>query len=151
MVRPDPPVEASEIIVTPEDQKHRPNKGTIIAAGLNALDQMHDHGDRIGDTIWWGKFAGVTEEHDHLAEPGRKGCEHRWIRIPDPHPHNKRWSCTNDKCDAERVAELVLVMNVDDILCNVSQARRVDSGEVAVVRGKTSSGSTQHYIERKDR
>jgi co-chaperonin GroES (HSP10) len=150
LVRPLPPVEESEIIITPDDQKRRPNKGTIVAAGLTALDQLHDHGDRLGDLIWWGKFAGVMEEHDHLVTPGAKDCSHSWVRTPDPHPHNRSWECSQPKCGARRQAELLLVMNADDILANESLARRLEQGAVEILRSKTANGQTQHYIERKD-
>lgn len=150
MVRPLPAVEDSQLIVKPEDRKFLPNKGVLFMAGLSARDQMRDHGDELGDLIWWGKFAGVVEEWDHIEveTPKGKKCEHTWVRQPSPAENVKQWACD---CGSIRLAEHLLVMNVDDILVNESLQRRIENGEVSIARGKTASGSTQHYLDRKDR
>ena len=149
LVRPLPAIEASQLVVTPDDRKHLPNKGHIFMAGLNARDQMRDHGDEIGDLIWWGKFAGVVEEWDHLEEETAKGkkCEHTWARCPSHAENVRKWTCD---CGSVRLAEHLLVLNVDDILANETLQRRIEAGEIAISRGKTASGTTQHYIDRKD-
>ena len=148
MVKPAPPVQESDIIIKPEAYEYLPNKGVVVAAGLNALDTMYDHGDLIGDEVWWGKFAGVIEEWDHVIEEGAVKCnEHGWTAVASGQKNNRRWQCV---CGAIRLAEHMLVMNVDDLLANVSLERRLESGEVAIKRGKTPDGRTHHYIDRKD-
>jgi co-chaperonin GroES (HSP10) len=147
----DPPPEDSSVIITPDDQKHRPHVGRILAAGITALDTLHDHGHQIGDRIWWGKFAGVLEEWDRITEATKKAasCEHTWIRDKAPYDRVKVWKC--DHCLSTRRCDAIGVMNVDDILANESLARRLENGEVAVQRGQTATGKTQHFIDRKDR
>jgi len=149
LVRPLPAIEDSQLVVTPDDRKHLPNKGHLFMAGLNARDQMHDHGHELDDVIWWGRFAGVTEEWDHIEDETAKGkkCEHVWVRAPSGAENQKKWTC---ECGSVRLAEHLLVINVDDILANETLQRRIEDGKVSIARGKTSGGSTQHYIDRKD-
>jgi co-chaperonin GroES (HSP10) len=137
-------------LVIPGIAQARPNTGRIIAAGLNALDAMYDHGDQIGDEVWWGKFAGVIEEWDRIVEEGEghATCEHDWARRPSTGLNHGAWEC--EKCKSKRLASPLCVLNHDDILCNVSLRRRLESGNIAQARGKTSSGSTQHFMDRKD-
>lgn len=148
LVRPDPPIEESEVIIKPEAYQYLPNKGVLVAAGMAAMDTMWDHGDELGDTVWWGKFAGVIEEWDHIEDETKagKGCEHVWVAQASSHPKNRKWKC-ND-CDSTRVAEHMLVMNADDLLANVSLQRRLERGDVKLLRGATPDGRTRHYLER---
>lgn len=138
-------------LVIPEIAMHRPNIGTIIHAGLNALDAFYDHGDQIGDEIWWGKFAGVIEEWDRIIENGKgwATCEHKWDRGPSPGDRMSAWTCAH--CKSDRLAEPLIVINHDDILCNVSLQRRIESGQVSQTRGQTADRKTQHFIDRKDK
>lgn len=148
LVLPDPPDEESQLIVKPEDREYRPNKGRILAAGLRALDKLHDNGAEVGDEVWWGKFAGVMEEWDRLEAVTKKGetCDHSWVRAPlKNRPHDKKWTC---ECGSSRLASHILVLNVEDILANVSLQRRIENGVLRVIRGKLSNGATQHVIER---
>lgn len=151
LVRPAPPDEESQLIIKPDDQKYRPNKGEIVAAGLSARDKLHDQGGEIGDTIWHGKFAGVMEEWDHYEHMGKGAdkCQHVWTRSPAERPRDKKWSC--DACSSTRIAEHILVMNVDDILGNVTLQRRIDSGVISVKRGQTTGGRTQFYVNRNEK
>lgn len=147
LVRPNPPDDKSGDIHIPDIAKERPHTGVIIAAGLNARDLMHDHGHQIGDVIWWGKFAGVLEEWDHIIEDGKPCKGHDWNRLPSFVDRVSEWKCA---CGSLRRAEPVAVVNADDILCNVSLQGRIEAGEVSITRGKTSTGTTQHYLDRKD-
>ena len=154
LAKPNPPAKETDGgLVIPEIAMHRPNIGVIIHAGLNARDAFHDHGDQVGDEIWWGKFAGVIEEWDRVVEENPKDkCkigDHTWLRQPSPGDRMSAWSCS--MCSSKRLAEPLIVLNHDDILCNVSLQRRIESGEVAQVRGKLPDGRTQHYIDRKDK
>lgn len=146
LVKPAPPIQESDVIIKPEAYEYLPNKGTLIAAGLTAMDVMHDHDVRLGDEIWWGKFAGVIEEWDHIEDEG-KDHEHTWTARPSGHPRNRKWAC---ECKATRIAEHMLVMNVDDILADVTAQRRIENGLVEIRRGKTADGRTQHHVVRKD-
>lgn len=152
LARPNPPdKETDGGLVIPEIAMHRPNIGTIIHAGLNARDAFYDHGDQVGDVIWWGKFAGVIEEWDRIVEVGKghATCEHIWNRGPSPGDRMSAWDCGH--CHSKRIAEPLIVLNHDDILCNVTLQRRIENGEVSQERGQTSDKRTQHFIDRKDK
>jgi co-chaperonin GroES (HSP10) len=149
---PDPPKAESECgLIIPDSAMLLPHYGTILHAGLNARDAMYDHGDEIGDRVWWGKFAGVMEEWDRLIE--EKGayllCEHSWNRLASPGKNVHMFSCTH--CKSVRRVDPLVVMNHDDILCNVDAEKRMREGKQTQVRGKTASGATQHYINRGDK
>lgn len=147
LVRPNPPDEKAGELHIPDIAKERPHTGAILAAGLSAHDLMHDHGHQVGDMIWWGKYSGVIEEWDHIVEEGKPCKEHDWSRLPSPADRVSEWQC---RCGTMRRAEPVVVINADDILCNVSLQARIESGEVYIERAKTPSGVTQHRIDRKD-
>jgi co-chaperonin GroES (HSP10) len=137
-------------LTIPAIAQHRPHAGIIIHAGLNALDALYDHGDKVGDEIWWGKFAGVMEEWDRIVDEGKgwKTCDHRWDRQASPGKDQSAWTCGN--CGSKRLASPLCVLNHDDILCNVSLQRRIEAGEIAQKRGKTDGNRTQHFMDRKD-
>lgn len=152
LTRPTPPKEEENGIAIPEIAQQRAHFGTIVHAGLTARDTLYDQGHQIGDDIWWGKFAGVVEEWDHIIieGPTYKKCKaHDWARAKSPGDRMHEWKCSH--CESVRRAEPVIVMNVDDILCNVSLQRRMESGEVGIVRGKTVDGRTHHILDRKDK
>ncbi len=152
LAKPNPPAtETDSGLHIPEIALHRPNIGTIIHAGLNARDAFYDHGDQVGDEIWWGKFAGVIEEWDRIVENGKgwANCDHKWDRQASPGDRMSAWACAH--CHSKRLAEPLIVLNHDDILCNVTLQRRIEAGEVAQTRGKTPGGTTQHFIDRKDK
>lgn len=146
-----PQTETDGGLVIPRIAQHRPNMGRIIAAGLNALDAMYDHGDQVGDEVWWGKFAGVIEEWDRIVEEGKGAstCEHRWDRLPTEGTDHGAWTCGH--CKSRRLASPLCVLNHDDILCNVSLQRRIETGTIAQKRAKLADGkTTQHFMDRKD-
>ena len=146
-----PKEETETGLVIPAIAQHRPHMGRIIAAGLVALDNMHDHGDQLGDEIWWGKFAGVMEEWDRLTEEGKgaANCAHSWDRQPAPLKDHSAYQCS--VCKSKRLVSPLCVLNHDDILCNVSLQRRIEAGQMSQFRGVTSDGRTQHRIERHDK
>lgn len=49
-------------LIMVDDSNEAKHVGELVAAGLAALDVLHSHGIRVGDTIIWGKFAGVWED-----------------------------------------------------------------------------------------
>lgn len=152
LVKPFPPDEKAGDLHIPDIAKMRPNMGLILSAGLNARDTLYDHGHELGDEVWWGKFAGVIEEWDHILTegPGHRKCkEHDWARLANPGDRMSEWRCVG--CSSVRRAEPVIVLNVDDILCNVSLQRRMESGAISITRGKTATGATQHVLDRKDK
>ncbi len=145
MVLPDAPKKTTEGgIEIPEDAQRHANYGVVVAAGLKASDVLHDHGGRIGDRIWFGQYAGVIEEWDHIIKAGKKRCKHDWARAPEMFsPRRTGYRC---KCGAVRMQEPLLIMNVEDILANVTKAERVRSGETILVCGATAEGRTQHVF-----
>lgn len=146
MVLPDAPAKTTEGgIDIPDVAQRHANYGTIVAAGLKATDVLHDNGGRIGDRVWFGQYAGVIEEWDHVTKAGKKAdCEHDWARAPEfASPRRSGYKCS---CGAVRMQEPLLVMNVEDILANVTKAERVRSGETILVRGATAEGRTQHVF-----
>ncbi len=145
-----PKTETEGGLEIPSIAQQRPHMGRIIAAGLNALDAMYDHGDQLGDVIWWGKFAGVIEEWDRITEEGKgwRDCTHRWDRQPSQGREHNVWKCGN--CHSTRIASPLCVLNHDDILCNETLQTRIEAGEIRQARGKTAGNATQHYMDRKD-
>lgn len=148
LVRPDPPVDRSEGGLTiPDIAQQRGNKGRILSGGLSALDQNFDHGDRIGDRVWFGRMAGIWEEWDHIVEPGNsKKCKHEeWDRAPATADRTFAFKCA--ACGALRVQEPLLLMDADDIQANEDLADRMRERQVTVECGSTATGATQHrYI-----
>lgn len=147
MVLPDPVDEKAGVLYIPDIAKNRASYGTIIHAGLAARDQMYDNGHELGDHIWFGKFAGVWEEWDHIVADGKPGCEHAWSRGPSPGDRMEKYLCD---CGAERLKEPALIMTAADILVNETLEQRVRDGAVFVVRAETNDGKTCHVIRRRD-
>jgi chaperonin GroES len=150
LLLPDPPDELTDGgLHIPEIAQSRPFAGRVVAAGLKALDKLYDNETRIGDRCWWGKFAGVIEEWDHIVEDGKEACDaHSWERAPSPGDRIAAYSCR--ACSAVRWAEPLIVANVDDLLCNIDLADRLRSGAVDYVRAKLGDGFTQHVVDRHD-
>lgn len=151
LCEPMPPTEETIAgLHIPSVAQHRPHAGTIIHAGLNALDALYDHGDQIGDVIWWGKFAGVMEEWDRITEEGKgwATCAHSWDRAAGAGKDQSAFQCS--RCKSKRLVSPLCVLNHDDILCNESLQRRIEAGQCSQFRGVTSDGRTQHRIDRKD-
>lgn len=151
MVLPDPPPDKTEGgLAIPDVAQKQAAQGRIVDAGLKAHDILYDGGDRVGDFVLYGQFAGVWEEWDHLVKEGSDpDCEHDWVhRRLDNSFRRQGRECA--RCGAHRLQEPVLVMNVGDIQCNVSKAARVRSGELVLLRGQTIDGKTVHYYARRD-
>jgi co-chaperonin GroES (HSP10) len=149
--RQNPPDEESEGgVVVPEVAQHKPFAGVLIAAGLQAMDKLYDMGVEIGDEVWWGKFAGVMEEWDHIVESGNKiGCKHDWARHIVKRYGTQGFKCAT--CGAVRWIEPIVVGNVDDIMGSVQLAERIRSGKMIVKRGQEKdSGRTTYFIERRE-
>lgn len=150
MIQPDHVKEETETgLIIPEIAQKRANFGTIIHGGLKARDMLHDNGHQIGDHVWFGQFAGVWEEWDHITKLGDIGnCKHEdWSRAPSPGDRMQAFTCS--RCGAYRLKEPVLIMNVEDILANESLERRIESGDSGILPGKTADGVTQHFIARR--
>lgn len=151
LLLPDPPKEETDYkIHIPDIAKVRPNTGKLLAAGLLALDKLHDHGIEIGDQVIWGQFAGVIWEWDHIHEYGKKPCEggHLWSRAPSPRDRVTAAKC--ETCSTVRWTECVILANVDDIQASIGLGKRLRDGAVSYKRGKTTEGSTMHYIDREN-
>lgn len=159
LVRPNPPVtETVGGLEIPDIAQHQAHEGRIIAAGLKALDIMYDNGQQIGDHVIYGQFAGAWEEWDHIVKPGKDPkCAHEeWSRhSPSTIRDDKsKYRCSGyqcDSCGALRLQEPLLVMNVGDVLANVSKAARFRAGEMGTVIGTDkATGRTCHMIVRGD-
>lgn len=148
MVRQDePPEESVGGILIPQAAQIQARTGTILSAGLRAMDIMYDNGDQVHDRIEFGQFAGVWEEWDHIVKAGKKMCpdgvDHAWARRPAPGYRSEAYEC--DTCGAVRHREPILIMNVGDILTNITKAERLRSGELTL---KRYENPTVHKYER---
>lgn len=60
------PAEAEEVtlggIIIPDSAKEKPQKGTIVAAGIGTADEKMEL--KEGDTVLYGKYAGTEVEFD---------------------------------------------------------------------------------------
>jgi chaperonin GroES len=157
MVRPNPPITTTiGGLEIPDIALLQAHQGRIIAAGLKAMDIMHDNGQQIGDEVLYGQFAGAWEEWDHIMKPGNNpDCIHEeWSRHSPSsiRDEKSKYRCSGYRCDAcgaLRLQEPLLIMNVGDIMANVDKASRQRSGDMMVVMGHTIDGKTNHVILRK--
>lgn len=101
----------------PDTAQENYYRGKIVAAGLDALDLMRNHGIKLGDRVMWAKFAGVIEEGD-----------------------TERAEVTKD------VGKVVLV-GVKDLLGDFDLLARIDNGNAVAVTKENTLGQTQYYIE----
>ncbi len=149
MVVPDQPATRSKGgLHIPDIAQKQAMSATLIDAGLRARDILHDNGAQMGDKVLFGQFAGVWEEWDHITKEGRPECTHDWSRDSDRDGFRREaWACN---CGAERTQEPVLVMNVGDILANVSKAERLRSGEMTLHKARGFDGKTTHIYLRRD-
>ena len=151
MVLPDPPPDKTEGgLAIPDIAQKQASSGRILDAGLKAMDVLYDNGDRVGDVILYGQFAGVWEEWDHIVKDGNDPeCEHDWMHRKLENSFRRQGrECA--KCGAHRLQEPLLVMMVGDILANVTKAARVRSGEISLTRGTAIDGKTVYYYKRRD-
>ncbi len=175
LVREMPPESMSEGGLAVADvAKERLFAGWIVAAGLKALDIMHDCDDQLGDQIMYAKYAGVVGEWKHIVGRDDLACAHDsvWDHVAKPSatleglgskrdPEAvRKWSLVdggpNDNvtlrecrsCGTLMVTERVIVMNIDDIMLNIDAQERLEAGQTAVIPGVTEDGQTQHVIQR---
>ena len=135
-------------IVIPDSAKTNQFAGRILAGGLDALDKMIENDQRIGDDVLFAKFAGVVEELDHVVVKGNKDkCKHEWSRMDGGHNGRPAHKC---KCGAIRQMDGTVVLLIDDIILNVTQANRLRTGEVYIYLGVTADGKPQHVFKRKE-
>ncbi len=150
MVQPEEPQNETEgRLVIPEIAQRHANVGRIVAAGLKALDILVDNGGKVGDRIWFGQYAGVWEEWDHIVKAGGDAsCKHvEWSREPSLSGIRRNgYKC--DSCGALRKQEPLLIMNIGDVLANADKAERVRNGEVVLILGASFDGKTQHVYQR---
>ncbi len=101
----------------------------------------------MGDQIWFGKFAGVVEEWDHMTTEHVDCPFHVWSRMDCDVDKVEMYKC--DKCLGERKIEPIVILgSYDDCLCNVDLQRRIEGGIISIQRGVTPDKRTMHYVER---
>lgn len=151
MVLPDQPKDESDGgIAIPDIAMRVGTSATILDAGLRARDVLYDNGAKIGDKVLFGQFAGVWEEWDHLIKDGSDpSCDHDWAYDPTLKGF-RRQGRKCGACGAQRMIEPVLIMNVGDILSNISKAERLRNGELRLVRAAAFDGRTTHVYRRWD-
>lgn len=148
LVKADPPrkrtVGGIELPVT---SQLRPFTGTLLDAGLQARDKLHDHGVQLGDRVWFGKFAGIVEEWDHVIEGDHTLPDdaYDWAFESAEPGDATKYRCR--KTGALRAVEPFVVLNAEDILSSQQLAERLRSGEVEYRRGEQiATGRVQHVI-----
>ena len=144
-----PPSETLGNVIIPDQAQRQAHEGKILAAGLKALDILHDNGQQIGDVVLYGQFAGAWEQWEHIVKDGNDpSCKHaNWSREPQMNGFRREgYAC--DACGAWRMHEPVLIMNVGDILANVTKAERLRNGEMSVKRTPRLDGASLHYVTR---
>lgn len=168
-VRPHPIAGENEAgIVTPDEAKRRQMAGTLVAAGDSAADTLYDYGVELGDEIWYGKYAGIIEEWQHIVKDGRGSCQHdgAWDHVPKrvssitdkEVKYDARWSGLNIDDDAElrecrtcgalRLSERMIIMDVADIVCSVDLQVRLERGVVQRERQTNAEGKTRYVLIR---
>lgn len=134
-------------IELPVSSQLRPFTATLLDAGLQARDRLHDHGIQIGDRVWFGKFAGVVEEWDHVIAGDHTLPEdaYDWAFDSAEPGEATRYVCR--KTGAVRAVEGIVVLNADDILASQELAERLRSGDVSYMRGTAvTDGRVQHVV-----
>jgi co-chaperonin GroES (HSP10) len=143
--------ERTGLIILPEEAKHFRAGGWLVAAGLSALDKLHDQDIHIGDEVMWGKYAHLLVDWDHIAVAGNDpSCDH-W------HPESDVWSGRTvtggnvykmycERCDAIRVIEPLSLLNVDDVQVCVTLERAIFNGQKKVVTVMNDKKQTTHII-----
>lgn len=142
-----------------EVAKKRYFAGELIAAGDQAADKLYDLCVELGDEIWYGQYAGLVEEWQHLVSEPTGACSHdgAWDIVPRTSP---QWSLvgvepsdnttlrTCRSCSVLKLTERIIVLNVDDLVIDVDLQERIEAGLVRRRRGKTPDGKTRYYMER---
>ena len=70
-------------IIFAEAHQEQQQVGVLIAAGLTARDEMKDHLVELGDTVYFGRFAGYDQEI--ARDPENKGKAISQMMISDVH------------------------------------------------------------------
>jgi co-chaperonin GroES (HSP10) len=139
--------------------KERYFGGTLIAAGDQAADKLYDLGVEIGDEIWYGKYAGLVQEWQHIAGADNPKCPHdgSWDYVAKTDPRWKKIGIEPDDnvtlracaaCETLKVTERVIALAVDDLCLNVDLQARLESGEMQRERQETEDGRTRYVILR---
>ncbi len=148
LIRADPPRKKTiGGIELPAGSQLRPFTGTVRDAGLQARDKMHDHGIKIGDRVWFGKFAGVVEEWDHIIEGDHTLPDdaYDWAFESAEPGEVTKYVCR--KTGAVRAIEPFVVLNVDDLLASQELAERLRAGQVEYMKGAAvDTGRVQHVV-----
>ncbi len=113
---------ASAGIVMPGENNSADTTGTLVSAGLAALDVMESHGIKLGDRVSWGLYAGQWQEYDEERE-------HLGV--------------------VRNMKVKYLIISVNDINASFGLADRVADGATKIRKGAAVDGRVQHYIEEK--
>jgi co-chaperonin GroES (HSP10) len=109
-------------IEMPDANNSADTTGTLVAAGLAALDVLHDHGVKLGDRVSWGAYAGQWQEYDDQKEI---------LGV------------------IRNVKVKYLMISVNDIVGSFGLADRIYDGKTNIRKGTHTDGRVQHYIEEK--
>ena len=144
-----------------ETAKERYFAGVIVAAGDQAADKLYDLGVELGDEIWYGKYAGLIQEWQHIVGEDRAGCPHdsAWEYVTKD---DKRWAAQGGhddnrtlracrSCGTLKLAERVIVLAVDDLCIDVDLQLRLERGEMERKRGADPEGRTRYFIDHHER
>jgi co-chaperonin GroES (HSP10) len=161
LVREFPPESTTEGgIVVADKAKERYFAGILIAAGDQAADKLRDIGVELGDEVWFGKYAGLIQEWQHIVgDIDVATCAHdsvwelvpgddnRWRFVGAPDDNRTLRACRS--CGTLKVTERVIVMAVEDLCVDVDLQVRIERGELVRHRSETEDGRTRYYLERR--
>lgn len=160
LVREFPPESKSEGgLEMAEVAKQRYFAGTLIAAGDQAADKLYDLGVELGDEVWFGQYAGLIQQWQHIVgDLDVRDCHHEgaWDLVPRE-DHRWRFAGTPDDnrslracrgCGTLKLTERVIVMSVEDLCVNVDLQARLEAGHMRRVRGQDAQGRTRYVIVR---
>lgn len=145
-------------IVVPDSAKKRNFAGVLVAVGDKAADKLWDLGVEIGDEIWYGQYAGLIEQWDHIIKDGKGDCPHdgrwdlvgrdrkEWSLVHRPDPDMQLREC--GQCGALKLSESIIIMSVDDCTCDVDLLVRLETGDMRRERATDTEGRTRYVIER---
>lgn len=181
LVRENKPESKSEGGVDiPEKEVQRCMHGALVAVGDTAADYLYDRGIELGDTVLYARYAGVVADWQHIVGKDDETCAHDtvWEMVGSPsdtlaalNPERqkddaqkaKKWALVGGPnenielrecraCGTLIAKERMIVMSCKDVLMSVELQERLESGEMARLRGTsdgTPDGETRHYIERR--
>jgi chaperonin GroES len=163
LVREFPPESTTEGgIELADNAKERYFAGVIVAAGDQAADRLYDLGVELGDEVWFGKYAGLIQEWQHIVgDVDVKDCPHdsiwelvprddnRWRYAGAPDDNRTLRACRS--CGTLKLAERVIVLNVEDLCVDVDLQVRIERGDLVRHRGLTEDDKTRYYLERRSK